>query len=197
MPGSGTGLGQETKPGEAPCLETQHGWFISKHSLQPLPKPWEEQNTGKLLRWQTRGGSQIRQRSCSLGRVIHAEPRAGSTSAPRAGGTAGSWWDMERSRRRFCPVPPALGTAFVCDSQLCASLAAAWAVQEQRETSRGWVGDVSLRPAQAPLAGTPGSLSRVTQTGCATECAQQGSWHLLCRCFSNSIRRMENSMENS
>lgn len=50
MPGSGTGLDQETKPGEAPCPETQHGWFISKHSLQPLPKPWEEQNTDKLFK---------------------------------------------------------------------------------------------------------------------------------------------------
>lgn len=140
MPGSGTGLDRETKPGEAPCLETQHGWFISKHSLQPLPKPWEEQNTDKLLRWQTRGGSQIRQRSCSLGRVICTEPRAGSASSPGAGGSAGPRWDMERSWRRLCPVPPALGAAFVCDSRLCASLAAAWAVQEQQETPHGWQG---------------------------------------------------------
>lgn len=52
-------------------------------------------------------------------------------------------------------------------------------------------GGVSLRPAQAPLAGTPGSLRSVTQPGCATRCAQQACWHLLCRCFSNPIRGME------
>lgn len=111
----------------------------------------------------------------------------GSTSAPGAGDTVGPRWDMERSRRRFCPVPPALGAAFVCDSWLCASLAAAWAVQEQRETERGWAGGVSLLPAQLPLAVTPGSLCRVNvQPGCATRCAQQG-----CQCFSNPIRGME------
>lgn len=58
---------------------------------------------------------------------------------------------------------------------------------------RGWAGGVSLRPAQPPLAGTPGSLCRVTlQPGCATWCAQQGCWHLPCWCFSNPVRGMEN-----
>lgn len=75
----------------------------------------------------------------------------------------------------------------------CTSLAAAWAVQEQRETSQGCAGGVSLRPAQAPLAEIPGSLCRVTQPGCATRCAQQRCWHLLCLCFSNPIRGMEES----
>lgn len=148
MPGSGTGLDQETKPGEAPCPETQHGWFISKHSLQPLPKPWEEQNTDKLFKMADARRKPVQGEKLLLGQGDPHGATGGSTSAPGAGGTAGPRWDTERSRRCFCPVPPALGAAFVCHSWLCASLAAVWAVQEQRETEQGWAGGVSLhRPS--------------------------------------------------
>lgn len=156
MPGSGTGLDRETKPGEAPCLETQHGWFISKHSLQPLPKPWEEQNTDKLLRWQTRGGSQIRQGSCSLGRVIQqslgrVQPPLQEPVALR--GRGGTWRGagvaFVLSLRHWGP-PLSAAPGSACP----------WLLPGQCRSSRrpcgAGQGVFSLCPAQALLVGTQG-----------------------------------------
>lgn len=187
MPGSGTGLDRETKPGEAPCLETQHGWFISKHSLQPLPKPWEEQNTDKLLRWQTRGGSQIRQGSCSLGRAIpqshgRVQPPLWEPVALR--GRGGTWRGAGvafvlslRHWGRLCLCLPALHVPGCC-------LGRAGAAGDLAGLGRGCQpppgpgavsGDPGVTAESHSLDVPPGVLSR----------------DLLCPCSSNPVRGME------